>query len=47
MYSRYFHEELLVSLGVYGFKDSEIYRGEKLNSLIINEVNTKARFLKV
>ena len=47
VYSRYFHEELLVSLGIYGFKDSQIYRGEKLNSLIINDFNTTARFLKV
>lgn len=27
IYHKYFHEELLVQLGVYGFKDSEIYRG--------------------
>jgi hypothetical protein len=29
----------MVQLGVYGYKDSEIYRGEKLNYWTINDVN--------
>lgn len=46
IYNKYFHEELMVQLGVYGHKDSEIYRGEKLNYWAIYDVNTEARFLK-
>lgn len=47
LYSRYFHEDTLVQLGVNGFKDSEIYRGERLNCLTIPEINTETRFLKI
>lgn len=47
LYSRYFHEELLVQLGVNGFKDHEIYKGERLNVLTIPNIQTHARLIKV
>jgi hypothetical protein len=36
-----------VQLGVNGFKDSEIYRGERLNCLTISDIQVEARFLKI
>jgi hypothetical protein len=47
LYSRYFHEDLLVQLGVNGFKDSEIYRGARLNCLTVANLQVDTRMLKV
>lgn len=47
IYSRYFHEDHLVQLGVNGFKDNEIYRGSRLNCFTIANIQTNARILRV
>lgn len=47
VYSRYFHEDLMVQLGVNGFKDNEIYKGERLNYLTISDLHTEARILRI
>ena len=47
IYSRYFHEDFLVQLGVNGFKDNEIYRGSRLNCFTIANVQADARLLRV
>ncbi len=47
LYSRYFHEDLLVQLGVNGFKDNEIYRGARLNCLTVANLQVDARMLRV
>ena len=47
VYSKYFHEDFLVQFGIYGFKDTEIYRGSKLNCFSINNISADARILRV
>lgn len=47
IYSRYFHEDFLVQLGVNGFKDNEIYRGSRLNCFTISNIQADARLLRV
>lgn len=47
IYSKYFHEDFLVQFGVNGFKDTEIYRGSKLNCFSINNIHADARILRV
>jgi len=37
----------MVQLGVNGFKDNEIYKGERLNYLTISDLHTEARILRI
>jgi hypothetical protein len=36
-----------VQLGVYGFKDHEIFKGERLNCLTIPDIDFTGRFIKI